>query len=99
MNHDELIEEITDELVTLVKGKARHASHLHESDAARRDIAGHMRWCPGCRLMRLTKRLDELVRSADDTAPQQRHGGKSQRDVVLERWLERRELEQVPDPD
>ena len=43
MNHDELIEEITDELVTLVKGKARHASHLHESDAARRDTAGQDR--------------------------------------------------------
>ena len=62
--------EDTLELAELLADDAEHISHLHESDAAKQDIAGEMKWCPGCRADVLAKRIAARVQYT--ITPQQR---------------------------
>lgn len=91
---DEL-SELVKEIDSLVKAKAVHSSHLHETDAAKSSEPG-MRWCPGCRLKVVSARLAEMTSARDDDkvpAHKLAEGGKSRRDEVMAHLKERRELE------
>lgn len=90
---NQLMDEIIDELAAL-KG-AEHRSHLHQTEAAYRD-AGGMFFCPGCRVIVLSRRLRELAEARDDVAPQSRFGGRSRRDDTFERLTERKRIEEAP---
>lgn len=83
------IDDLTAELLPLITQHARHVSALHESDAAKADHAGHMRWCPGCRAILLSKRLAQLLQAMDDVT-QHPHRKASRRDEIMETLAERR---------
>jgi hypothetical protein len=89
---DELLDEYTTEISELVAAKAQHVSALHESDAAKKDDGG-MRFCPGCRLITLTKRMSDLVSARDDNRPQARFGGKSHAQHTVDRLSDRKTRE------
>ena len=85
------LEALIDELQPLIKGKARHASHLHELPTARGDQGG-MKFCPGCRAIILSRRLANLLDAMDDSVKPP-HKEKSRRDEVMDYLKERREIE------
>lgn len=78
-------EELVDELAALVKGKARHQSHLHETDAAKADKGG-MKFCLGCRANIVSQRLAQLESVLDDHGP-------NGVEKVMEKIKERKQIE------
>ena len=78
-------DDLIDELHGLIKAKARHQSHLHETPAAKVDKGG-FHFCPGCRAIVLSRRLAELESSLDDHGP-------NGVDKTIGKLRERREIE------
>lgn len=64
-----LFDEMIAEYAALVKAGEVHRSHLHETDAAKRDNGG-MKFCGGCRRTVLAQRLFSLERVSEDTVVQ-----------------------------
>ena len=94
---DEL-DALTAEIADLVGKKAKHQSHLHETDEARTTGRPGMHFCPGCRLKVVTARLAEMASARDDDkVPDHKaqRGESSRRDEVIAHLKERREAEKV----
>jgi hypothetical protein len=87
------VDALMDELETLMATHPVHVDALHEVPDIRQGKDPGLRSCPGCRAIRLTKRLYEITEARDDVTPQQRLDGKSRRDVKLEELKGRREVE------
>jgi hypothetical protein len=87
------VDAIVDELEPLIRTHPVHVSALHEVDDVRNGKDPGLRACPGCRMIRLCKRLYEIAEARDDDKPQDRLGGKSRREVKVEELKQRREVE------
>jgi hypothetical protein len=87
------VDAIVDELEPLIRTHPLHVSDLHEVDDVRNGKDPGLRSCPGCRMIRLCKRLYEIAEARDDDKPQDRLGGKSRRDVKVEELTQRRQVE------
>ena len=89
---DEL-DALTAEIAELVSKRAKHQSHLHETEAAKYGPPG-MHFCPGCRLKVVTARLADLASARDDDKVLD-HKEQSRRDEVLTHLKGRREAESI----
>lgn len=95
MNYNALMLEHAERVVELLKANATHQAHLHELPSAAQD-RGLSTFCPGCELIIRSKRVKEMAEAKDDTRAQRRFGGKSRRDTILERFVERKRIEEAP---
>ena len=93
LNEKQLMESYAAEIRDILQGPARHFSALHTPENAAADKGNSMRYCPGCRLIFLTDRLQEIARTQDDIQPQKRFNGKSRKDDALERLNAKRDAE------
>ena len=81
---------LTAEIGQLVLAKAEHIPEAHEDPTVQTDPS--LRWCPGCRLRRLKRRLSELAEVVDEDRVLA-HEKESKRERLLTLLKARRDLE------